>query len=148
MVPALPRREMMQDNSALVVMYVRNAGTGPAYGLMERPASERRQRENCTASLWAGLALKVKILDAVAIEDRVGESVEAERGRLCGLDEGAGLVHCDWGHSRVRKSDKELKHRPTQAARFKPQRDRESVRDGQSLVVAARMSNAVGPRPE
>ena len=55
---------------------------------------------NCTASLRAGRALEVKMLDAVAIEDRVGESVEAEGGRLCGLDEGAGLVRCDWGHSR------------------------------------------------
>ncbi len=49
------------------------------------------------------------MLDAAAMEDRVEESVEAERGRLCGLDEGSGLGHCDWGNSRHRSGDKELK---------------------------------------
>jgi hypothetical protein len=34
--------------------------------------------------------LKVKMLDAAAMEARsCGKVVEAERGRLCGLDEGA-----------------------------------------------------------
>jgi hypothetical protein len=33
----------------------------------------------------------------------------------------------DWGHSRARRGDKRIKHRPTQAARSKPQRDREAA---------------------